>query len=441
MAAGRHLKMASTADSLLELAKENGLPETDIPPKDSLEYKKLCHALLRGMCEVILPREIERIKGNYRSEYEDRFNAPVAPAPTVAPPQAKDEGEPLSKLVRDFVGENAKANRWRDRSRRDAEGCLALFLRIVGGERRIGTLSRKDLAGFRDTLTRWPSNANKRYPGRSIQEVLAMAEASFLSVTTVNNHLGYVSQLFSWCVSNEYADRNIAKGLMIRRKEVGGEDDGSREAFSREDMLRMLRSPLYTAAPSKRSAERWWIPLVLMLEGLRLNEAAQLATVDIKSLSDIPCIDVNAGSSGQTLKSRSAARRVPLHPLLIELGFLDFVEEMRAAGQKRLFPNLKLKRGTFAQDISRWWGRFVRKHVTTSRKKVAAHSLRHGFIDSLKQNRADAAVLKELVGHSHGANALTLSVYGKQYEPKTLLDEMLKLHLGIEDELKKLPRW
>jgi integrase len=132
---------------------------------------------------------------------------------------------------------------------------------------------------------------------------------------------------------------------------------------------------------------------------------------------------------------------VPLHPLLVELGFLDFLAEVKAAGQKRLFPNLKLKRGTFAQDFSRWWGHYVRTHVTTDRKKAAAHSLRHSWINAMKQARADEAVLKELAGHSHGASSLTLSVYGQGYEPRILLAEFSKLNLGVEDELRKLPRW
>lgn len=376
LAEGRHRKLENVAELVLTAAGVN-LP-------DSPERLRLCHELLRGIVEIVLPTEIERLRGNYQSEHETRPDA----APLL--PVAKDEtdtGMSLSKLVKDFIKENEAANRWRDRSRREAEGCLKLFLRIVGEGRGIKALSRKDLVGFRETLTQWPSNANKRYRGRSVKEILATAEPPFMSVTTINNHLGYVSQILSWSIANGYSDRNIAEGLMIRRKEGSGEEDGGREAFSREDMLRMLSSPLCTAAPSKRNPERWWIPLLLMTEGLRLNEAAQLTTDDIREVSGVRLIDINASGHGKTIKSKAAARRVPLHPILAEeLGFLDFVEEMRASGQKRLFPALKLKRGTYAQDFSRWWGRYVRQHVTTDRKKAAAHSLRHwtspGFVDT-----------------------------------------------------------
>lgn len=209
---GRHRKLENVAELILDAA---GISL----PKESPERLRLCHELLRGIVEVVLPTGIERLKGNYRSEYEARLQGSSGPGPVTTqdgkrtdPKDGSDAGEPLSKLVQEFIRESADANKWRDRSKREAEGCLALFLRIVGGERRIGTISKKDLAGFRDTLTRWPSNASKRYPGRSVQEVLAMAEAPFLSVTTINNHLGYVSQLYSWCVSN---DRTASRPIGI----------------------------------------------------------------------------------------------------------------------------------------------------------------------------------------------------------------------------------
>ena len=79
--------------------------------------------------------------------------------------------------------------------------------------------------------------------------------------------------------------------------------------------------------------------------------------------------------------------------------------------------------------------------MTDSRKKAPAHSFRHAFINSLKQNRADPTVIQELVGQSQGALSLTLTRYGGRYEPQILLAEFSKLNLGVEGELKGLPRW
>ncbi len=41
------------------------------------------------------------------------------------------------------------------------------------------------------------------------------------------------------------------------------------------------------------------------------------------------------------MKAVHAIRQVPLHPRLIELGLLEYVNALKAAGYDRLFPELK----------------------------------------------------------------------------------------------------
>ena len=55
----------------------------------------------------------------------------------------------------------------------------------------------------------------------------------------------------------------------------------------------------------------------------------------------------------------NARREVPLHPDLITLGFLTYVNEMRRAGHRRLFPKLEPYRGRYAKNIGRWLNRLL----------------------------------------------------------------------------------
>jgi hypothetical protein len=150
LAEGRHLKLAHVADIVLEAAGVS-------IPKESSEYRRLCHELLRGIYEVVMPTEIERLKGNYRSEH-DRESPTVAPSTINQPEEkAEEKGEPLSKLIKEFIAERVKGGRWRGRTKAQGDGSLKLFLKIVGGgDRGIKTLDRRALAGYRDVLTRFP---------------------------------------------------------------------------------------------------------------------------------------------------------------------------------------------------------------------------------------------------------------------------------------------
>lgn len=43
----------------------------------------------------------------------------------------------------------------------------------------------------------------------------------------------------------------------------------------------------------------------------------------------------------KSLKNINSQRQMPIHPELIKLGFLKYVEALKANGQERLFPELK----------------------------------------------------------------------------------------------------
>lgn len=84
----------------------------------------------------------------------------------------------------------------------------------------------------------------------------------------------------------------------------------------------------------------FWMPLVAYFTGARTNEIAQLDTADIREIDGHPCFDFCPDDpkafEAKRVKTEEA-RQVPIHPRLIELGFLDYVASQRTAKQKKLF--------------------------------------------------------------------------------------------------------
>nr|WP_252857166.1 hypothetical protein [Pseudomonas sp. phDV1] len=65
----------------------------------------------------------------------------------------------------------------------------------------------------------------------------------------------------------------------------------------------------------------------------------QLDTADIREVDGYPCFDFcpDAPNAFEAKRIKTGeARQVPIHPRLIELGFLDYVNEQRQAKQKKL---------------------------------------------------------------------------------------------------------
>ena len=158
-----------------------------------------------------------------------------------------------------------------------------------------------------------------------------------------------------------------------------------------------------------------------------------MRTEDIVEVDDIPCFDVNDKQDKQ-LKTSSSKRIVPIHPKLIDLGLLDYVNQMRERRAKQLFVNIRKYRDDYGKCFGKWYSQVNRDYITEDRSKCF-HSFRHTFINALKQQGAQDTVIAELVGHST-SGSITMGRYGKRYQPHVLLDALVKLDYGIE-----IPAW
>jgi integrase len=69
--------------------------------------------------------------------------------------------------------------------------------------------------------------------------------------------------------------------------------------------------------------------------------------------------------------------------------------------------------------MGKWYQNFNRQEVTKNPKRVF-HSFRHTLANNLKQKEVQEVIIAEILGHS--VSSMTMSRYGKRYEPKVLLE-------------------
>ena len=135
----------------------------------------------------------------------------------------------------------------------------------------------------------------------------------------------------------------------------------------------------------------------------------------------------------KSLKTQSSNRIVPLHPHLVEIGLIDYMEDVKNSGVVKLFPNLKSETSTgFGSAVGRWFARYL-KHLDIKKKEKNFHSFRHTVVNHLTSKQVYQPFIKELIGHSHGT--MTMDVYGGRKPLEILLHEcVVKIDYGIEDE-------
>ena len=161
----------------------------------------------------------------------------------------------------------------------------------------------------------------------------------------------------------------------------------------------------------------FWLPLIALFSGMRIEEIAQLRCRDIKQVDDIWVTDVNM-SDGKRLKNQNSQRLIPIHSELLAIGLIDHAVKTIAFGHERLWP--EFKRGTYGSysaSYSKWFSHYKNRTGIADPKKTF-HSFRHTFIDRLKQLDVPDGKIQELVGHAN--HSITTGRYGKPYRPNAL---------------------
>lgn len=282
------------------------------------------------------------------------------------------------------------------------QGFRRVLCDIIGADTPARAISREDCRRAQATLLGLPANAAQRYPGLSTAQAVEAARRDGVAPMhpkTVGNHLDFLASVFKWGLKERairMPDGNPAEGLnavTTKTVTVAGE---RRRPFTSAELTAIFRSPLFTGCqndgagydtPGEQHPRRgrFWVPLLGLFAGLRLNEACQLRTEDVREVDGVPVLYIRAEAEGQRLKTAAAERRVPLHPELVRCGFLHLVSDKRAAGEARLFPELPAgKLGNYSDPFSKWFGRFLERAGVTARGAVF-HSFRHTFRDRMRE--------------------------------------------------------
>jgi integrase len=110
-------------------------------------------------------------------------------------------------------------------------------------------------------------------------------------------------------------------------------------------------------------------------------------------------MDINDEGEKQ-LKNEQSKRRVPVHPFIQELGFLQYVTSIAPEPTERIFPQLRPggPDKKFGYFFTKWWTQY-RKDVGVYQKKLDYHSFRGGVTTKLSAANISLDVRNELLGH------------------------------------------
>lgn len=319
-------------------------------------------------------------------------------------------------------------------------GMFRVLSDLLGAGTIAASITREDCRKAQAVLMKLPANAMQRYPGMDSKQVVEAAQrdgTAPMHPKSAGNHLDLLAALYRWSIRERLVrmpEGNPAEGLNAATAKNVTATNGTdrRRPFTTQELRLIFAQPLFTGCKDDEKGYdkpgsnrprrgRFWVPLLSLFAGLRLNEACQLAVADVIEDDGVPMIYVRASADGQRLKTSAAERRIPVHPELVRLGFLDVVTAQRREGHERLFPELLVgPLGNYSDSYSKWFARLLSKAGVTS-KGAVFHSFRHGWRDRLREAGVPRDVSDALGGWASQGEGMH---YGAGFSARVLAEHI-----------------
>lgn len=250
-------------------------------------------------------------------------------------------------------------------------GC-SLFIQLVG-DLPLCEVTADRLREFRIKLKSLPAKSNaipKQYRRETMAaSVQALKDGGVswpnMSEGAQHERMLWLDQMFRWLVpgwllvnplasvldeqTKTAAERKVDRQDKARSRSEGLNDDSDdREPFTQDELMLIFSQTHYKTGNGchVKGFEKWypfeyWLPIIALHAGCRLKEVSQLYLRDIRQSEDGTWyFDINENTADKSLKNENATRQIPVSPLLIDLGLIEYRSRLEAEGFNRLFPEL-----------------------------------------------------------------------------------------------------
>ncbi|WP_407279719.1 site-specific integrase [Aromatoleum evansii] len=385
----------------LLLAAEDWLTEHgfDLPP-DSPDYRRFVTEFAKASSRVTaLVR---------KRQAGDPVDTP--------PAEAVEKSIRLSDVIKDFLRDKKPEGMGKK-----LHAALPKFLEIVG-DKEISKVRQTDVLEFLRLIQRIPTQrgAPKRLQGVALRDMVT-DEVTMAPATFDNNYISPLRLFLKWARTT-YQDQGFPVTLTVEGIEYQGtrrEGDEKQRALEQSELVRLFTGPEMKAfAASSDQLHKYWLPHLCLFTGARINELCQLnPQTDIIQSGNAWVLRLDPETEGdervtKSLKNTSSKRLVPIHPQLLELGFLDYVTAIQKTGAKLLFPAFRPAAGKASKVAREWFADFLRdtglRDETPGKGVRGSHVFRHTLITAASRH-PDPVIYQQIdwvTGHAGEASAV-----------------------------------
>jgi len=395
--------------------------------------------LKRGDIPAIESNHLQIIKDHQNNVVREPAINYTTPAP------AKSSAYLLSFVIEDFLKRYDPANK---SMLVKLNATLPILIELVG-DKPIDQIYQTDINNFFDEVQKLPVRRDAaKFKGLSIKRVIIAnaGGACIAEKTFTGTYRACVNVFVQWATTH-YKDQGFpslsASGCVYRGSRAIGIN--KQRAIKPDELVRLFSHPkMKEYAASSETAHYCWLPLIGLFTGARINEVCQLNPfTDIVQDKETGIYYFHFTDEGETaegvdksIKTNSSRRVVPIHSRLLELGFLDYVERVKAGNHKVIFPQWQPRGGKASANAGKWFTRFVEdvgvKDITEGARLSGFHSFRHTFITWGMSNKILG--IFDITGHeTESVDGFgKISAVAKGYWTRGITDNILEKQSTIE---------
>ncbi len=369
--------------------KEDKFENTYIPTT-----KKRTNAITYSNAKEMIKMIDEEEKDKYRMKDKDELFAEYF---AIVQEEKKNEHDKINLSIRTLL-QSSDEKYLIDYS---MEAFERFFIALIYSPSKI-TLKKSLYNSYNQNIVLLAEDYKEAIDNGQEEEFCPDYELKLQSASNVSEKLKHITNFLNFCVSNGFLEKNVlannVKFSDIRYKKIL-KIAKDRKPFNTHELNQMCSMLASEIEVFGFSAEQFYIPLIALYSGMRVEEICKLKTKDIIFDDEVYCFDVN----GQ-VKTKNSTRLIPIHKDLIErFKFLEYQETRQ--GKEQLFTlstiNIKGKikhSHYFLRDFTTFRNNFVSEERIEN-DLVSFHSFRHTFATRLRQASVAYSDIAQLLGH------------------------------------------
>ena len=310
---------------------------------------------------------------------------------------------------------------------------IGLFVDLVG-DLKLSEIDSDTLRDFRDgPLSKMPARLNHaevhfKTAGQGIKATMAAIAKSgeawpVMSAAERDQRMTWIGRMFRWLYGDWLREDPSAalRGTSVLTKagrKIEKQNKVERQPFTQGE-LTLIFGQSWFATGSGQAAEafgvnrKWspfefWLPLMCLHAGQRIRELCQLHLSDVKQTpAGVWYLDINEATPDKSLKNGESQRVVPLHPVLIQAGFVEWCQRLRREGFRRVFPELSWEPVSgYSKEAKRRMSAMLNGLGMPRDNTKVFHSLRHtannAFIRLALVGQVPDIIRLRVLGHKAG---------------------------------------